>query len=729
MIRITRNDDIAFNVNEVRGKGDRYKITFYTVNSAVNIQKTDQDATNGIITLNGSELMTIGEGVMNFRVDNIAPNAGYNDGVYNSSFTRTTKYYIVSGVVIPDGEDTETVIDLISELQNSVSSEITRSTNKDNAHDAALANVYTKAEIDDMLDDIDVTVTETDPTVPSWAKQPTKPTYTASEVGALPSSTVIPSKTSDLTNDSGFVTGSTIYVGTCTTAAATMPKVCTVEQFPTDSHNKPIIGTVIAVKFTNTNTLGINRGLDVNSTGSAPVFYNTGVSATNNHYGYANRYIQYMWDGTNWVWLGWSYDNTATYTNFALGQGYIVQSNSSASANITASSRDYTLTTGGIVVIKFNYDVPAGATLNINGNGAKAIYYKDAAITAGVIKAGDTASFIYSTYYRLISVDSWQNNDEKQKTIIKFNAVYDEDLDDDIYSFTDVNNTALTHGQVKTILLDGTKDVHLLSTEGYYYNLASFDDDGECYSWNYCCNVGYNSFHLYIENYYDDDNILITNATVTIPQNLSKFGWGYATQFGNSSTAITAQMSNYTAINGGFVAVKFRTDVGNNATLNINSKGAKAIYYNGKQIKAGIIHSNDFATFVFADNRYNLIDVSVQKSNDCYNATPTVSSGTATYTLDGYGFYEIEGWGSSNVTKVEINLVGNEGTEPLHTIMFRANPLDMSNVSNFSIKHGSTSVAWAGETPNGYWGHFGEDINCILVKVYACEYASFQSWQ
>lgn len=47
--------------------------------------------------------------------------------------------------------------------------------------------------------------TETDPTVPSWAKASTKPTYTASEVGALPSTTTIPSKTSDLTNDSSFV--------------------------------------------------------------------------------------------------------------------------------------------------------------------------------------------------------------------------------------------------------------------------------------------------------------------------------------------------------------------------------------------------------------------------------------------------------------------------------------------------------------------------------------------
>lgn len=48
--------------------------------------------------------------------------------------------------------------------------------------------------------------TETDPTVPSWAKQSTKPHYTASEVGALPANTYIPQYTSDLTNDSGYLT-------------------------------------------------------------------------------------------------------------------------------------------------------------------------------------------------------------------------------------------------------------------------------------------------------------------------------------------------------------------------------------------------------------------------------------------------------------------------------------------------------------------------------------------
>lgn len=46
---------------------------------------------------------------------------------------------------------------------------------------------------------------ETDPTVPDWAKQPEKPTYTAEEVGALPDNTKIPTKTSELENDSGFL--------------------------------------------------------------------------------------------------------------------------------------------------------------------------------------------------------------------------------------------------------------------------------------------------------------------------------------------------------------------------------------------------------------------------------------------------------------------------------------------------------------------------------------------
>lgn len=44
-------------------------------------------------------------------------------------------------------------------------------------------------------------IEETDPTVPNWAKQPEKPTYTASEVGALPAGTKIPQSASEVGAD------------------------------------------------------------------------------------------------------------------------------------------------------------------------------------------------------------------------------------------------------------------------------------------------------------------------------------------------------------------------------------------------------------------------------------------------------------------------------------------------------------------------------------------------
>lgn len=74
--------------------------------------------------------------------------------------------------------------------------------------DGDTAKVTVPTKVSDLSNDSGFITgyTETDPTVPAWAKASSKPTYTASEVGALPSSTVIPSKTSDLTNDSGFIT-------------------------------------------------------------------------------------------------------------------------------------------------------------------------------------------------------------------------------------------------------------------------------------------------------------------------------------------------------------------------------------------------------------------------------------------------------------------------------------------------------------------------------------------
>jgi len=110
-------------------------------------------------------------------------------------------------------------------------------------------------------------------------------------------------------------------------------------------------------------------------------------------------------DGNGGWWIYRGYDANTTYTPAKLGFGYGHCTTAAATAAKVVAISSYTLVTGGIVSVRFDHDVQAGATLNVNSRGAKAIYHKGAAITDGVIKAGDTATFIYSGQYHLISID------------------------------------------------------------------------------------------------------------------------------------------------------------------------------------------------------------------------------------------------------------------------------------------------------------------------------------
>ena len=88
----------------------------------------------------------------------------------------------------------------------------------------------------------------------------------------------------------------------------------------------------------------------------------------------------------------------------AIGIGYGVSSDMGSSR--TATLTDYNLTPNGIVAVSFASDVPANATLNINSQGAKAIYYRGSALVANVIRGGDTVTFGYDgTRYNVLCID------------------------------------------------------------------------------------------------------------------------------------------------------------------------------------------------------------------------------------------------------------------------------------------------------------------------------------
>ena len=97
------------------------------------------------------------------------------------------------------------------------------------------------------------------------------------------------------------------------------------------------------------------------------------------------------------------------YSPQELGFGYGTCTSAASTVAKRGTLANYILTDGGIVVIAFTNDVHAGDTLNINSQGAKALYYQGAAIASGVINGGDTVTFAYDSSipaYHVISIDA-----------------------------------------------------------------------------------------------------------------------------------------------------------------------------------------------------------------------------------------------------------------------------------------------------------------------------------
>lgn len=215
---------------------------------------------------------------------------------------------------------------------------------------------------------------------------------------------------------------STCKFATCTTTRATAAKVVTLANFVLQA------GSHIFVKFTATDTANPASGnitLNVNGTGAKNVFvsqaYSSFWQATYTHgpFFYNNQVHEFVYDGTQWVmFIG--RDINTTYNNATLGQGYGLCATAAATVAKIVTLKSYVLVEGGIVSVKFTYDVPTSATMNINSRGAKAMYFRGAAIKAGVIKAGDTATFIYNgIQYHLISIDRDSDYEVITETEIK----------------------------------------------------------------------------------------------------------------------------------------------------------------------------------------------------------------------------------------------------------------------------------------------------------------------
>lgn len=113
--------------------------------------------------------------------------------------------YIKNNKSLIDGITTSkvNVADIVNDLTTNVSNK-PLSAAQGVALKALIDAIVVPTKVSELTNDKGylTSYTETDPTVPAWAKAASKPTYTASEVGALPNTTTIPKALSELTADS-----------------------------------------------------------------------------------------------------------------------------------------------------------------------------------------------------------------------------------------------------------------------------------------------------------------------------------------------------------------------------------------------------------------------------------------------------------------------------------------------------------------------------------------------
>ena len=364
--------------------------------------------------------------------------------------------------------------------------------------------------------------------------------------------------------------------------------------------------------------------LNVNGTGAKYIRHNgVDVSLNSPYAGQMFSYIEYVYDGEYWQVVGtsWDPDTDTTYTNATLGHAYGTNPDGATVTLRTVLINGYEQTTGGIVSIKFTNAVPANAVLNINLKTAKPIYYRGSAITDGVIKAGDTATFMYDgTNYNLISIDRVENENTS-------------------------SNSSIAYGTCSTAATTAAKEVTIVSpAEGWTLQTGSrvivkFTNSNSASSaptlnvnntgaksiyMNNSALGGYSNYagvaNRLIEYMYDGTNWVFIGWSYDTDTNTTysnaTLGQGYGTCSTAASTAAKETViSGYTLITGGVVTVKFTNAVPANATLKIKTSStatsgtAKSIYYNGSAITANVIKAGATATFIFDGTNYNLIAI------------------------------------------------------------------------------------------------------------------------
>lgn len=269
----------------------------------------------------------------------------------------------------------------------------------------------------------------------------------------------VPTKTSEITNDSGFITsGATTakakqletarkidgvnfdgtaditHYGTCSTAAGTAAKTVAVTGF------NLVTGARVTVKFTVTNTAA-SPTLNVNGTGAKAIKYRDSTISTG--YLAANRVYEFVYDGTDYLFMGdINTDTNTTYkagTGITIGSGNAINHTNSVTAGTVKGDDSKTLGFGGTFKVpSITYDAQGHIT-------------STSTTTMTMPATPTTVSGNAGSATKLATARNFSITGGATASAISFNGTADVAL-----NVTSLNAAKLTIASSDTLILDGT---------------------------------------------------------------------------------------------------------------------------------------------------------------------------------------------------------------------------------------------------------------------------------
>lgn len=179
----------------------------------------------------------------------------------------------------------------------------------------------------------------------------------------------------------------------------------------------------------------------------------------------------------------------------------------------------------------------------------------------------------------------------------------------------------------------------------------------------------YTAHDIFYNNYvcefvYDGTYWVLLNRDYNSTYTNMKLGNGYGTcSTAATTTAKVATLFDYNLLVGGYVSIKFTYAVPANATLNINEKGAKNIFYKGSKITENVIKANDLVTFIFDGSQYVITSIDRWQSDLDSKAPISHAITTTTYgkgTNSVYGHVKLSDVYSTSVGDASSGVVASQ---------------------------------------------------------------------